>query len=310
MTKTSNPTKTSGKPRVVFFGSGPVAARSLSLLQNDFDIEAIITKPTTIQEMQDTIGTSPVFAVANKTELDTLINSHTFSSNLGILIDFGIIVSQSVINTFPLGIINSHFSLLPELRGADPIAFAILSGQATTGVSLMLLVQAMDEGPILSQRSYDITTEETTPSLTNNLINLSHELLTQSVPLYISGAITPQPQSQDIKPTYTRKLNKQDGILDFNKSAEQLEREVRAYYDWPKSRTTIAGKDVIVTKAYAVPSSGPNEKPGDLGVVLEAKSIYITTANGSLWIERLKPAGKKEMTVEAFLAGHKHLPQK
>lgn len=309
MTKTSNPTKTSGKPQIVFFGSGPVAAKSLALLQNDFDVEAIITKPTTMQEMQDVAGTSPVFAVANRTDLDTLIKSQRFSSTLGILIDFGIIVSESIIDAFPLGIINSHFSLLPELRGADPIAFAILSGQATTGVSLMLLVQAMDEGPILAQRSYDISPNETTPSLTNNLINLSHELLLQNVPLYISGTITPRPQSQDIKPTYTRKLNKQDGILDFNKSAEQLEREIRAYADWPKSRTTIAGKDVIVTKAYAVPSTGPDEKPGDLGVVSEAKSIYMATANGSLWIEKLKPAGKKEMTAEAFLAGHRHLLQ-
>src|SRR5882672_4684555 len=93
----------------------------------------------------------PVVTASNKTELDSLLGQLHFTSRLGVLIDFGVIVSQKAIDHFDLGIINSHFSILPEWRGADPITFSILSGQEETGVSLMLLVRAMDEGPLLAQ---------------------------------------------------------------------------------------------------------------------------------------------------------------
>src|SRR6202000_1513764 len=92
----------------------------------------------------------PLCTAATRRELGTLFVGASFKSNVAVLIDFGIIVSQSVIDFFPNGIINSHFSLLPEWRGADPITFAILSGQKQTGVSLMLVVEAMDEGPLLA----------------------------------------------------------------------------------------------------------------------------------------------------------------
>ena len=156
-------TSTATKPTVVFFGSGPVAARSLELLLAHQEVEAIVTKPTTFQEMTDIAGSIPVYTVANRRELDELMSNETFKSTLGILIDFGIIVSKKVIDTFKLGIINSHFSVLPQWRGADPISFAILSGQPTTGVSLMLLDEGMDTGKILVTRSIPIFPDDNTP---------------------------------------------------------------------------------------------------------------------------------------------------
>lgn len=311
MTKTSKTIATSGRPRFVFFGSGPVAAESLRLLMNDFSIEAVVTKPATQTEMQSIASPdTPVHAVGTRKELDALMDSRPFSSELAVLIDFGIIVSQKVIDYFPLGIINSHFSRLPELRGADPITFAILSGQQQTGVSLMLLVEAMDEGPLLAQRTCTITDDETAVTLTDKLVQMSNALLKENIPRYVAGDLKPYPQQvEEITPTYTRKLTKEDGILDFTKPAAQLEREIRAFIDWPKSRTQIAGKDVIITKAYVAPHPSSDKTPGEVGVVTETKSLYITTTNESLWIEYLKPAGKKEMTAEAFFAGHKNLLQ-
>ena len=144
------------KDSIVFFGSGPVAAKSLSLLAENFEIESIITKPATVGEMTAALArTVPVFAVSNKAELDKLISETSFKSQLAILIDFGIIVSRHVIDAFSHGIINSHFSVLPEWRGADPISFAILSGQAKTGVSLMLLDEGMDTGKILVTKKHE-----------------------------------------------------------------------------------------------------------------------------------------------------------
>src|SRR4051812_14202772 len=136
----------SDKPSIVFFGSGPVAAKSLELLAEYCNVEAVITKPQpehhkepfpvlTLAKKRD----FKVFTPVGKKELSDLFETKPVTSQLGIVIDYGFIINQDVIDYFPLGIINSHFSLLPEWRGADPITFAILSGQKETGVSLMLI---------------------------------------------------------------------------------------------------------------------------------------------------------------------------
>lgn len=291
------------KPSVVFFGSGPVAAESLRLLQNHCDIEAVITKPSTLKEMSDIVQNTQIHTAGNKAALDTLMAEKNFRSQLGILIDFGIIVSKKVIDLFEKGIVNSHFSLLPEWRGADPISFAILSGQPKTGVSLMLIDEGMDTGKILTQKSLPIVPNETTASLTQKLISLSDTLLSQYLPRYLAGKTKPRRQSHPDRATYSRKLTKEDGILDFTKPAEVLEREIRAFLEWPKSRTHLAGKDVIITKAHAVPSNF-SDQPGDIEVIKDQGRLMINCVSGYLCVDMLKPAGKKEMTVQEFLLGY------
>jgi len=296
---------------VVFFGSGPVAAQSLELLAHDFEIEAVITKP----KPQYHHGDFPVlllaekldlktFTPSNKKELSDLFAGQPVQSRLGIVIDYGIIINQDVIDYFPLGIVNSHFSLLPEWRGADPITFAILSGQPKTGVSLMLIDAGLDTGKLIGQKSLPIASDETTPSLTNKLIALSHEMLRMYLPEYIAGKIKPRAQPHPDRVTYSRKLTKEDGIINWDKPAEQIEREIRAFIEWPKSRTELAGKELIITKAYVVPSTPVNAKPGEVTVVPEADAIAVAAGQGSLWIQRLKPAGKKEMSAGEFLRGY------
>lgn len=302
------------RARFVFFGSGPVAAKSLELLAQDFEIEAVVTKPrpahhrgpVPVLDVAEKLEL-PVHTVENKRSLDALIETKPFKSQLGILIDFGIIVSQNVIDYFPYGIINSHFSILPEWRGADPITFSILSGQKQTGVSLMLLTAGMDEGPLLAYGEYDLPDDITTPQLTDDLIELSYALLQHEVPRYVEhcrhGVENPVPQDITGRElSYSRKLTKDDGIIDWTKSAEQLEREIRAFIEWPKSRTQLAGKDVVITKAHVVDQSG---EPGK--TMVDGKVLIVCCGKGGLRIDTLKPAGKNEMTSEAFLAGHKHL---
>lgn len=285
---------------VVFFGSGPVAAESLTLLVKNFEVEAVITKPTTL-EMMKAASPSSLFAISNRHELDELINKKRFTSRLAVLVDFGIIVSQSVIDKFELGIINSHFSLLPEWRGADPITFAILSGQTQTGVSLMLLVEKMDEGPLLAQSSYEIPAKTTTPQLTEKLIEISDAALKLVIPRYASGEVTAVPQAEissaDI--SYSRKLNKKDGVIDWQKPANQLEREVRAFIDWPKSRAWLGGIEVIITKA-----SVDAKKLAVGEIKTSGAGLLVGCGDGSLALERIKPAGKQEMSTEEFLRGY------
>ncbi|MCA9348293.1 hypothetical protein KC867_02695, partial [Candidatus Saccharibacteria bacterium] len=240
---------------IVFCGSGPVAAQSLELLLDNFEIIAVVTKPRPLHHRGDfpVIELSkqynlPVYTVSNKDELSNLIKTRPFITELAILIDFGIIVTRDVIDYFPKGIINSHFSLLPEWRGADPITFSILSGQTKTGVSLMLIDEGMDTGDIISVGEQELDGTETGKTLTNKLVHLSDALLKNNVPSYLAGKTKGIDQSKlaDLieghpnKPTYSKKLTKSDGILDFSKPADVLEREVRAFIEWPKSKTTLA----------------------------------------------------------------------
>jgi methionyl-tRNA formyltransferase len=301
---------------VIFFGSGPVAAASLRLLHESFTIEAVITKPRAPHHK----GSVPVLEACeelglvahtpnNKAELSERFATRPFTSQLGIVIDYGIIINKDVIDYFHYGIVNSHFSLLPEWRGADPITFSILSGQQQTGISLMLINEKMDEGPLLAQAPYDLDDTITTPVLTEDLVDLSYGSLCQILPLYLEGKAQPTPQetatmAPSKEPSYSRKLTKEDGTLDWNKPAYQLEREVRAFIEWPKSHTTLAGKNVTITKAHVMsPETGQV-----LGrpFITADKHIAIATTNNTFVIDSLKPAGKNEMTVQAFLAGHQN----
>ncbi len=302
------------KPEVVFFGSGPVAAQSLALLAKEFAVVAVVTKPKPSHHRGDfpviTLSKElgiPTHTVSNKKELSELIQAKPFATEAAILIDFGIIVAQDVIDYFPKGVINSHFSLLPEWRGADPITFAILSGQQKTGVSLMLLVEAMDEGPLIACGVHELGGTETTPELTDRLVKLSDALLKKEVPRWLAGetkGINQLKMAELIsdyphEPSYSRKLTKEDGILDFNKPAEVLGREIRAFVEWPKSRTKLAGIDVIITSTSVIDQSG---EPGMFR--LENGELLIYCNEKSLRIEQLKPAGKKEMTAKEFIAGY------
>jgi methionyl-tRNA formyltransferase len=313
-----SPSRATTRPRVVFFGSGPVAAESLELLAEWADVEAVVTKPQPPHHKQP----FPVLVVAeklglqthtpnSKAELSALIDTKPYTSTLGVVIDYGFIINQDVIDYFPLGIVNSHFSLLPQWRGADPITFSILSGQDETGVSLMLIVEKMDEGPLLAQAPLAISPSSTTPELTSELIELSNFMLRETIPLYLSGAAVPAPQdtvsmAKDPTPSYSRKLTKVDSVLDWNKPAEQLEREIRAFIEWPKSRTELAGKEVVITKAHVLE---PSPETKDLALApgsafIHEKQLFVATAEGILVVDSLKPAGKPEMPIAAFLAGY------
>jgi methionyl-tRNA formyltransferase len=306
---------------IVFFGSGPVAAESLALLHESFDVEAVVTKPRAehhkgavpVLELAAKLGLS-VYTPANKAELSALFAGKPFSSEVGVVIDYGIIINRDVIDFFPYGIVNSHFSLLPEWRGADPITFAILSGQKRTGISLMLINEKMDEGLLLAQAPYEIASGLTTPELTDDLIQLSHVTLEEILPAYLKGDVNPSPQEEvsiadDRTPTYSHKLTKDDGVLDFTKPAEILEREIHAFIEWPKSRMTISDIDVIITRAHAVPATMP-EPAGYIEIMQDTGTLLINTTDGYLYIDALKPAGKKEMGVREFLNGYgKYLSQ-
>lgn len=294
--------------KVVFFGTGPVAAASLTSAAHDFDIETVITKASPphhkgiapIERVASSLNIPILFANTRK-ELDELFEGKTFESQIALIVDHGVIISQKVINYFPLGIINSHFSLLPQWRGADPISYSLLSGQTKTGVSLMVIEPTLDTGKLITQKVLAITPDDTLPSLTDKLVTLSNDLMREYLPRYINGEIKPKNQPHPNRATYSAKLSKEDGIIDWSKDAEVIEREIRAYIGWPQSRTKLADIEVIVTKA-AVAVMEPATQ-GQLKV--EKNQLFVGTGKDWLEIQSLKPAGKKEMPIQAFLAGYR-----
>jgi methionyl-tRNA formyltransferase len=285
--------------KIVFFGSGPVASATLEALLPHFSFEAIITKPRPPHHRGNVpvldfaaAHSLPVHTPQNKAELTQLFQQTSFSSPMGLVVDYGIIISKSVIDAFQKGILNSHFSLLPDWRGADPITFAVLSGQHETGVSLMLINEKMDEGELIAQQKYTLPADITTPKLTEELVALSANMLIACIPKYLAGELAPYSQPST-PPSYSRRLVKEDGLIDLKKPAAQLEREVRAFRGWPKSRLEVFSHDVIITKARVA----QNENDGQL-VVAAGDNTYLEI------LELIAPSGRT-MSGADFLRGYK-----
>lgn len=223
-------------------------------------------------------------------------------SKLAVLAAYGHIIPQSILDEFPLGIINIHPSLLPQYRGSTPIEQAILDGLTKTGVSIMRLEAGMDTGPIYKQKTIHLTGTESKMDLTEQLQKLGAELLVEVLPAIAEGSLKPRQQPHPDRATYTRLLAKNDGIIDWQKPAEQLEREIRAYLGWPKSQTTLGGIPVIITAAKPVAIDG-RITPGTLRI--EKSQLFVDTGKDQLEVLSLQPLGKKEMPISAFLAGYR-----
>jgi methionyl-tRNA formyltransferase len=303
------------KPSIVFFGMGPVSLASLKQLHASFQIEAIITKVATNKKDTENVSdwarhnSIPCFEVHNSEELIDVFNDNGFVSQLGLVIDFGLIIPEDIIDSFRLGILNSHFSILPQWRGADPITFALLSGQEETGVSIMKIKPGLDTGDILAVSSVPIAADETNPSLTKKLVKSSYDLLINVVPAYISGKQRTCVPQDEKKATYSRKLLKSDGEINWNKEATQLEREIRAYYPWPGSYTQIDGERVVISKATVSKQTQPSKKTG-VFFLTDTKELAVTCGNKTaLIIQEIKPAGKSTMTTKAYLAGRQAFAQ-
>lgn len=208
-----------------------------------------------------------------------------------ILIAYGRIIPQSVIDIFPKGIINIHPSLLPKYRGPTPIESVIASGDKETGVSIMQLTAGMDEGPVYAQVTVPLTGAETKFDLYEKLSSTSVGLLIDVLPKILDGSLQPTAQD-DSKATYSQLLSKADSKLDpTSVTAAQAERNVRAHLTFPKTKTTITGHDIIITKAH---------------VAQEAKTpLDIECRDGAfLSIDELIAPSGRIMSGEAFLRGY------
>jgi methionyl-tRNA formyltransferase len=302
--------------RIVFFGNERLATGVTtechvlkSLLAAGHEITAVVTNYEAASSRKS--RELEVQSVAQAHSIPVLFPSKVaeiadellaMKADVGILVAFGQLVPEKIIDLFPHGIINLHPSLLPLHRGPTPIESVILDGSKTTGVSIMKLAKAMDAGDVYAQSVIDLDGTESKQALASAALEIGAQMIVDLLPEILDGSVAALPQDHP-QATYDQKITKQAGELDFNKSAENLEREIRAYAEWPKSRTKIGATDVIITAAHAVPTNH-SDTPGTLEIDKDIPVIMIDTAEGSLCIDRLKPAGKNEMDVRSFLAGY------
>jgi methionyl-tRNA formyltransferase len=201
----------------------------------------------------------------------------------------------------PHGCINTHASLLPRLRGASPITYAILNGDSAAGVTLMKMDAGLDTGDILVARSLPITADDTTGTLTDKLAALGAQLLLDTLPAYLQGKLTATPQDH-AHATMTRLVAKEDGNIKWDTSAAYLERMVRAFQPWPSAFTHFRGELLKVLRASVLESNAP-EVPGT--VLQIGRDIGVATGKGILLLHEVQLAGKRAMSAGEFARGQR-----
>lgn len=307
MKKTSN--------KIVFFGNERLATGVITqaptlraLINAGYTIAAVVSnyekgRSRNARELE-------IATVAEQHNIPLLLPAHpreiteqlkNYGASIGVLVAYGKLVPESIINIFPKGIVNIHPSLLPELRGPTPIEQVILDGAVKTGVSIMQLVKEMDAGPVFAQSELRLKGNETKQDLADKLLSIGSSMLIEVLPGIVDGSLVGKPQDES-RATYDALITKQDGQVAWDKPAIQLEREIRAFQGWPKSKTSLGDKDITIIEASVVKDQGT---PGK--TVAQGKKLIVYTGKDALSISRLKPAGKQEMTSEAFIAGHKNL---
>lgn len=283
---------------IIFIGTGEFAIPILEkLINNSYPITAVITAPDKPAGRRNELTSSPVKKVALKHKLtvlqpgkisDTESEIRNLLPDLIVTADYGQIIPQGILEIPKSGCLNLHPSLLPKYRGPSPIQTAILNGDGKTGLTIILMDAKMDHGPIVAQEETVIRNDDNSQTLEKRLSEQAAELLIKTLPLYLDNKIKPRPQSES-QASYTKILTRQDGQIDLNQTAEQIQRMVRAFYPWPGAWLMINGQRVKILKAEAI-----NQKTE---ASLKAKKGY-------LLLEMVQPAGKKPMTGQEFARGH------
>lgn len=250
----------STSPPIVFFGTDSFSLAALTaLIEADYTVAAVITKPDSKQGRGHKITPPVVKVLATQHNIpvwqpeklrDITADIEALGTPVGVLSSFGKIIPQATINLFSPGIINIHPSLLPKYRGPTPIETAIASGDKKTGVSIMRLAAGMDNGPVYTAKEHQLTGTETAPELYHTLATVGANLLLETLPSILEGALTPAAQDET-KATYTHLLTKEAALLRPEElSTAEAEQKIRAHLTFPKTKINLAGHTVIITKAH------------------------------------------------------------
>jgi methionyl-tRNA formyltransferase len=225
-----------------------------------------------------------------------------WSADVMVVAAYGLLLPQSILQTPRLGCINIHASLLPRWRGAAPIQRAIAAGDTQTGVTIMQMEAGLDTGPMLLTRAVSIDARETAATLHDRLATLGAQALLDALDEIAAGTARPRVQPTD-GVTYATKLRKEEALIDWSRSAAEIDRQIRAFDPWPVAETRWNGQQLRVWEA--MPIDAPS--PGSPGAVLgsSAAGIDVGTGDGVLRLTRVQSAGRKAMSAAEFLNAHR-----
>ncbi len=301
--------------RIAFVGTPQISIPCLEALCTDerFDIVAVVTQPDMPAGRNLELTPPPVktFAVGHGLEVMqpqkiSLITDRLREMQLDaiVVIAYAQIIPENILSLPKFGCVNVHGSLLPKYRGAAVLQAPILNNDYETGVTIMLMDKNLDTGPILKQKSFPITAQETAGTLGKKMAEAGAELLPQTLVDYFSGYIKPR-QQDDALANYVGRLSKEDGLIDWTKSAKQLECFVRAMTPWPSAWTWIAGKKLKIIEVDPTIMTLTMHKPGK--TFIYNSTLAVQCGIDSLIIRRLQLEGKKPITSQEFLQGYTEL---
>jgi methionyl-tRNA formyltransferase len=300
--------------RIVFFGTPEFAVPSLDALlaAPPHTVAGVVTQPDRPRGRGQRVSDAPVKARALAAGLPVLqperLKEPSFldglaawDADLGVVAAYGKILTDAVLATPRLGMINVHASLLPRYRGAAPVHRAIIAGELATGVTIMRVVKALDAGPMLAKDHRAIGRDETSEEVERDLARLGARLLAAVVDQIARGHAQETAQD-DAAATYAHRLTKDDGRVDWRQPAARLHDLVRGLHPWPHAFTYARGQRLILHRA-AVADTAVRGEAGTI-LVAEHDRLIVATGDGALQIAQLQSEGKRPMTTREFLAGH------
>lgn len=300
------------KLKTIFMGTPDFAVPCLEVLQAKTEVLAVITQPDRPKGRGHNLQASPVKQKALEYNLPVLqpekIKTEEFTAELEklqpdliVVVAFGQILSQRILDIPPLGCVNVHASLLPRYRGAAPIHWSIINGEKETGVTTMLMDAGLDTGDMLLKDKVTITEEMTTEELHDQLMAMGGKLLAETIDGLANGTITPEKQDDSIS-NYAGMLNKETGHIDWSKSAVEIHNLIRGLNSWPVAWSMKDGKNYKFWRTK-VENRNSDKAPGTV-VELRKNSFCLATGEGLLEVLEIQPPSKKRMSAGDLLRGH------
>lgn len=299
--------------KVVFMGTPDFAVGTLKkLIESGHEVLAVVTQPDKPKGRGKAMQFPPVKEVAVESgitvyqpkrvrEPEFLETLKALSPDVVVVVAFGQIIPQALLDVPKLGCLNVHGSLLPKYRGAAPIQWAVIDGERESGVTIMRMDAGLDTGDMITTRVVKLEEKETGGSLFDKLSQAGADLLTETLDQLEAGTVTYEKQPAESSTDYARMLKKEDGQIDWNKSAAELERLIRGLNPWPSAYTHIDGKTLKIWMADAEDGNSGSE-PGTV-VEVTKNTVKVQTGDGMLSLLEVQLEGKKKMPVDAFLRG-------
>jgi methionyl-tRNA formyltransferase len=298
--------------RTIFFGSPEFAVPCLEALHDMSEVAVVISQPD--RPAGRGLAMRPPAVKKRSLELGlevwqpTKVRTAEFAAKLkgleadvAVVVAYGRIVPRAVLDAPRMGCVNVHASLLPRWRGAAPIQWSIVHGDAETGVSLMQMDEGMDTGAVLATTSTLIARDDDAATLSDRLSKMGAELLRTELPRYVAGEITPRPQDESAA-TMAPLLKKEHGRIDWNKSSEAVHNQIRGMNPWPGAHTVLGERRIKVHRTVASTLDPEGATPGQV-TALDAEGILVACAEGTLEIQELQESGRKRVDARAFASG-------